>query len=413
MKKTPKTPKLNTNPNPSSLHEDFILNGIESGSTTIFGDGAFKDVFEHGGFVYLKETVESYRKPIDFYALQKKVRMLKDGFGISIADLVYHKFAPSKIRPNAQTYYEVQERMPGHGVEMFQAHQFIRYMKEKYSKTFEGENAISNFYVPPEIEIEMQKENLIALKERVLCGQKFLPKAFRDHVILSGLNILDDINGENILFDPNKGYSFIDLTMDQFPSGVETPEDVEKYLHSLYSSWSEFVHFNKRSPKIQESRMLRPNIYSSFFRAIVQPASLDFSQGVEPFIYKSILFAQAKNMIIDYAQRTNFDDMSVLENAFDKYSRKFLIEETLHDLADTLTKGNGIDPHVAKSILFACWNNNYGINLDKNTDFNTQLDANAFLAEMQTLSNPELDYDFKKAADFSMVGGAEDTLSQE
>lgn len=128
-----------------------------------------------------------------FNEKQTKTHYLRE-YGIQTPQLIKAIVLPDK--KGTYSYFEEQEKAPGEQIQI------------------EKPNSDS---VTPEQLKEIDKRNIEFTKHRILTGKKHLRKFGRDAIALTEIQAFQDCHGEQIFYDEEKGYTFIDLTTSSTP----------------------------------------------------------------------------------------------------------------------------------------------------------------------------------------------------
>ncbi len=128
-----------------------------------------------------------------FNEKQTKTHYLRE-YGIQTPQLIKAIVLPDK--KGTYSYFEEQEKAPGEQIQI------------------EKPNSDS---VTPEQLKEIDKRNIEFTKHRILTGKKHLRKFGRDAIALTEIQAFQDCHGEQIFYDKEKGYTFIDLTTSSTP----------------------------------------------------------------------------------------------------------------------------------------------------------------------------------------------------
>ena len=342
-----------------------FIEQIERGEVPKMGEGHFKTAYEKDGLIYLreegpKETV-TYTKATEFYRARKIAKMLKD-YGVATPDLIYYTNKPSAEK-GCVTQYSVVEKKEGKPLDRFN--------------------------------INLGYRGIKLLKERALYGQKFMPKFLRDFSFLVNSGIIWDFNGENYLFDKEKGYSFIDIDFHHLPAGLKSIEDIERHI-------KENSVFDVGDALSKHNVEFRASTYRDFAHQIMKPLYLDaVSQDarLESYIYRGIIFAQFEQMMKTYSRKFQFEDPKDIDRFF-IYSSNNIIDnialplQTLEKLYDLFKSGESTSPEIVEQInLSMKFAHTFG-RLPSDFDFSKAINSEEFMQAMATLENPNFDFSF-------------------
>lgn len=154
-----------------------------------------------------------------FNEKQTKTFHLRE-YGIQTPQLIKAIVLPDKN--GTYSYFEEQEKAPGEQIQI-----------EKPN----------NVNITSEQLKEIDKRNIEFTKYRILTGKKHLRKFGRDAIALTAIQAFQDCHGEQIFYDEEKGYTFIDLTTSSIPD-FESTKDLgakineacsQKYKDGSYS----------------------------------------------------------------------------------------------------------------------------------------------------------------------------------
>ena len=356
-----------------------FIDQIERGEVPQFGAGNFKTAYEKDGEIYLRESKESltYKKASKFYKDQQFARMLKDN-GIAIADLIFHTVR--KVDKSNLAEYLVMEKMEGKPLDKFK----------------DGPMDAS--------------QGAAILKERAIYGQKFMPKFFRDFTFLCNTDIIWDRNGENYLFDRNKGYSFIDIDFDDAADKFHSFEQMQDYIQthsafnyeeSLARKTTSFLDDIYREPTYDEfiSLILKPLVLGSDISSKELPFRRDFTnRDFEAYAYRGIIFEQFKQMFRTYAREFGIEKSENVESLIattpSAKGNIFLPLPILQQISELFEAGKETSPELAAAINAQMKSAPQFPYLSHNFNFANAINPEEFRQAMDTLTNPNLDFGF-------------------
>ena len=275
----------------------------------------------------LEETNHNISSDFTLTLLLKK-------FGISIPKLLFHTHAhPYNHQLTAY------EKAPGRFIDSrLNRDQFLIYLQKE--KGIAHPNALSY----DEVQDELEKYAIGSLKDRVINGERHLPKAFRDFSTLYILRVFSDIHGANIFYDQEKGYTYLDLDFEYFPDEAKSKAGLIKYFKEQTFFDGESVDIRAYIQKYNAFPMFRKETYVTFLNSVLCYTN---ETTFESFLYNGILLEQSFQMLEEYAKRFGIEKLedirSFRENIFesDRYLKEyFMPKKSIDALYKSVNEGN-------------------------------------------------------------------------